>query len=182
MAEVTTSDEQIGANLTRLRGEMSQKELAAKMRPLGWKWSQATVWSIEKGERPLRLTEAEDVCQVLGVLVGALTYPDWYARINQQALGLISARSHLEQAIRDYANAQIALAVNADLAEEHLDGNLVASIQSDLAETPSSLATAVLNKMLVESNHDLHWIAAKESSSRFVRELLGRWHDLEQDE
>lgn len=35
------------------------------MRTRGWKWSQATVWAVEKGERPLRLAEAEDLVSIL---------------------------------------------------------------------------------------------------------------------
>ncbi|UTT52311.1 helix-turn-helix domain-containing protein [Microbacterium maritypicum] len=65
-------DEQIGENLTKLRGEMSQKDLATAMRGRGWKWSQATVWSIEKGERPLRLAEAVDVAWILDERLDAL--------------------------------------------------------------------------------------------------------------
>ncbi|WP_419775703.1 helix-turn-helix domain-containing protein [Microbacterium oxydans] len=44
---------------------MSQMDLAKAMRDRGWKWSQATVWSIERGDRPLRWSE--------GVDMGALT-------------------------------------------------------------------------------------------------------------
>ncbi|KJL46235.1 hypothetical protein RS84_02862 [Microbacterium hydrocarbonoxydans] len=51
---------------------MSQKDLASAMRDRGWKWSQATVWSIEKGERPLRLAEAVDVAWVLDERLDAL--------------------------------------------------------------------------------------------------------------
>ncbi len=36
------------------------------MRSRGWKWSQATMWSVERGERPLRLTEAKDLVAILG--------------------------------------------------------------------------------------------------------------------
>ncbi|GEB94399.1 helix-turn-helix domain-containing protein [Microbacterium lacticum] len=60
------TDEQIGRNLAAWRGDRSQKDLASAMRELGFKWSQATVWSIEKGERPLRLSEAEALAQVMG--------------------------------------------------------------------------------------------------------------------
>lgn len=67
-----TSDEQIGKNLVELRGDLSQKDLADAMRKLGFRWSQATVWSIEKGERPLRLTEAEAVAEILGETVNML--------------------------------------------------------------------------------------------------------------
>ena len=44
---------------------MSQKALADSMRSRGHKWSQATVWSVEQGERPLRYTEAQDLIQLL---------------------------------------------------------------------------------------------------------------------
>lgn len=46
---------------------MSQQALADRMRERGWKWSQATVWAVEKGERPLRLAEAMDLAQILGM-------------------------------------------------------------------------------------------------------------------
>ncbi|WP_292763784.1 helix-turn-helix domain-containing protein [Microbacterium sp. UBA3486] len=69
---MATDDEQIGKNLVSLRGEMSQKDLADAMRKLGFRWSQATVWSIEKGERPLRLSEAESVADILGESVNML--------------------------------------------------------------------------------------------------------------
>ena len=70
------NDELIGRNLTLLRGSMSQKELAERMRKLGFKWSQATVWSIEKGERPLRLTESEALGSVFGIHAQTLTFAE----------------------------------------------------------------------------------------------------------
>lgn len=60
-----TRDEEIGRTLNRLRGNHSQNRVAQAMRDRGHKWSQATVWSVEKGERPLRLTEAEDLAAFL---------------------------------------------------------------------------------------------------------------------
>lgn len=66
-------DKQIGETLKTLRGETSQEALADSMRERGWKWSQATVWSVEKGERPLRLAEAEDLASVLGTHLSTLT-------------------------------------------------------------------------------------------------------------
>lgn len=71
-----TTDEQIGKNLQRLRGELSQKDLAVAMRKAGYKWSQATVWSVEQGERPLRLTEAEELARILDVGTHMLTTSD----------------------------------------------------------------------------------------------------------
>lgn len=63
---VTLDDKVIGNNLKTLRGSMSQEELASKMRDSGFKWSKATVWSVEQGQRPLRLTEARAVLICLG--------------------------------------------------------------------------------------------------------------------
>jgi transcriptional regulator with XRE-family HTH domain len=74
-----TSDEQIGRNLASARGELSQKDLASKMRERGFKWSQATVWSIEKGERPLRLSEAQEVADILNRDVDVLLVRDGVA-------------------------------------------------------------------------------------------------------
>lgn len=62
-------NEQIGANLTQYRGEMSQVALAEKMTALGHSWAQATVWSIEKGKRPLKLNEAMDLANLLKISV-----------------------------------------------------------------------------------------------------------------
>jgi len=44
---------------------MSQAALAAAMREYGWKWSQPTVAAIEKGERGLKLAEAEALVAIL---------------------------------------------------------------------------------------------------------------------
>ena len=42
---------------------LSQQDLAARMRVAGFKWAQATVWNVESGDRPLRLTEAAEVAK-----------------------------------------------------------------------------------------------------------------------
>ena len=69
----------IGENVQRLRSAlpMTQAELANRMKQVGYKWSQATVWSVEKGERPLRLSEAEELGKILDVATsdGFLTLP-----------------------------------------------------------------------------------------------------------
>lgn len=43
---------------------LSQQDLANRMRDSGFKWSQATVWNVENGDRPLRLTEAIEIANV----------------------------------------------------------------------------------------------------------------------
>lgn len=76
-------DSAIGANVMRLRGEMSQQAVADAMRERGHKWSQATVWSVEKGDRPLRFTEAEDLASVFRVMLQSLTMTPKDARVVQ---------------------------------------------------------------------------------------------------
>ena len=62
-------DINVGKNLTRYRGSHSQQAIADAMRERGWKWSQATMWSIEKGDRPVRLVEAADLAVVLQISI-----------------------------------------------------------------------------------------------------------------
>ncbi len=58
---------QIGETVRELRGSLPQEAVAEGMRARGHvKWSQSTVWSVETGARPLRLTEAEALAEVLG--------------------------------------------------------------------------------------------------------------------
>lgn len=64
---VVSRDERIGRNLAALRNGTSQAALAALMRDEGWKWSQPTVAAIEKGERGLKLAEAETLVSILGL-------------------------------------------------------------------------------------------------------------------
>lgn len=72
----STVDQQIGATVRELRAERSQKALAEAMRERGHSWSQATVWSVEQGSRPLRLAEARDLARELGVSVQRLATHD----------------------------------------------------------------------------------------------------------
>ncbi|WP_228266658.1 hypothetical protein [Ornithinimicrobium ciconiae] len=68
-------EETVGRNVVAMRGNMSQQALAEVMRDRGHKWSQATVWSVEKGERPLRLMEAKDLADIFGSSVVSLFAP-----------------------------------------------------------------------------------------------------------
>lgn len=48
----------------------SQADLAKAMRERGPKWSQATVWAVEKGDRPLRHSEAIELADLIGLPLG----------------------------------------------------------------------------------------------------------------
>jgi transcriptional regulator with XRE-family HTH domain len=63
----SADNEHIGAAVAALRGGRSQASVAEDMRELGHeKWSQSTVWAVEKGTRPLRLSEANDLAGIFG--------------------------------------------------------------------------------------------------------------------
>lgn len=65
-------DSEVGARLATLRGDVSQAALAAQMKEKGFKWSQSTVWAVEKGDRPLRFTEAVAAAEVLNSSIDLL--------------------------------------------------------------------------------------------------------------
>ncbi len=71
-------NERIGRVVAAVRGERSQQSVADAMKELGHdKWSQSTVWAVEKGTRPLRLAEATNLAIVLRCLVADfLRVPD----------------------------------------------------------------------------------------------------------
>jgi len=62
-------DFEIGRKLAniRLKRSLSQDQLADMMNERGHQWSRKTVWSMERGIRSIRLSEAYDLEDVLGV-------------------------------------------------------------------------------------------------------------------
>lgn len=63
---MSSLDSTIGQNIQRIRGTLTQEELAVRMRKLGHPWTKMTVYNIERGERQLRLAEASDLLKSLG--------------------------------------------------------------------------------------------------------------------
>ncbi|MBW3080901.1 hypothetical protein [Bifidobacterium saguinibicoloris] len=66
MSENMTRDEMVGANVKRLRGKVSMDRLVDLMCNAGNTWSKTTIFNIEHGRRPLRLSEASDLLKCLG--------------------------------------------------------------------------------------------------------------------
>jgi hypothetical protein len=94
---------QIGENVHELRGSVPQETVAAGMRERGHaKWSQSTVWSVETGSRPLRLTEAEDLAKVLGrgTTVEGLLQPPAQAAVQLALYGAASDVVELWRQVR----------------------------------------------------------------------------------
>lgn len=78
-----TSDEHIGQNLRTFRGLKSQTEVASDMALRGFPWSQTTVYQVETGKRPLRMTEAVALAEILDFSLDSLLAPTASNRLEQ---------------------------------------------------------------------------------------------------
>lgn len=63
-------DRNVAANLRqfRERGGVSQDELAQRMSERGFGFTQATIWKIERGQRPVKISEAVALGESLGMI------------------------------------------------------------------------------------------------------------------
>lgn len=104
----------IGSNLVRLREGRSQKDIADAMRARGWKWSQATVSSVEQGDRPLRLAEASDLALVLNKPLWRLLTDEPEAKVLRVLDDAVSARLALAKATYNFHAEQNSLKVAFD--------------------------------------------------------------------
>lgn len=127
---------------------MSQKDLAIAMRERGHKWSQATVWNVERGERPLRLSEATALADVLELQsVQSITAPEG-------EFEYLVTESKLHAAERELAlQAESVLRLKRQMVEElnamytkDLDSSAVRALEWQLRTTP----VEVVNDVLVE--------------------------------
>lgn len=148
-------DRRIGENLARLRGSLTQQALANEMRLRGWKWSQATVWSVEKAERPLRLAEALDVADILGCTVGdfgrlPIELALWHD-LDEAREGLTRAYRTACDAIEQLERASSELAFMTRVAAknpEHVDPEMLAYYIADVNTLTLEGAIRVANERL----------------------------------
>lgn len=111
-------NERIGQAVALLRRGSSQQAVADAMRARGHeKWSQSTVWAVEKGTRPLRLAEAQDLASVLGCQLWELTRTPPEVELLVSLDKAASAYFTLKQATYDYLVAQNSLAVDVERVE-----------------------------------------------------------------
>jgi len=137
---MAVDDAQIGRNLARFRGQRPQKDVADAMRERGHKWSQATVWAVEKGDRPLRLTEAQDVMRILGMHTWDLTRTDSRAGLALALRDMNTTSRKLREIAQEYLRAQMLVASYADVLEEHAEDGL--GLESLLEDTTAWLSTS----------------------------------------
>lgn len=132
------------------------------MRKLGHRWTQATVWAIEKGERSLKLAEAVSLAQVLGLSQYEAAFmgdPDG-ARIDlsRAARLLFTVQRDAERAVRAYMRRRLGLA--ADLLnisdETLLSANISVATKSQLtrALAPEADPELIVSRVIED------WISA----------------------
>lgn len=125
---------------------MTQQALADVMKARGWKWSQATVWSIEKGERPLRLAEAVDLVDVLDLegVKELITTP--LVTMSWQRLSLVAqAERALEVATQEFMRAQFDLATVADMVDS--EGLPLPDVDEDLEARLEQTPEQIIQKL-----------------------------------
>jgi transcriptional regulator with XRE-family HTH domain len=129
MTEDPISDDAfIGAKIARIRGILryDQVDLARRIREKGVNWSQGTLSKVEAGARPVRLSEAPHVADVLGVELGALLpggdHVDTQISARVQELALVEqlVRERREE-LQDANLARQALAMRPP-SEDEMEG------------------------------------------------------------
>lgn len=171
---MVNKDELIGQNVIRLRGEMTQQALADAMRTRGYKWSQATVWSVEKGERPLRLSEASDVAKVLHTSV------DHLLAMPLDLLYVVTFTRYsdaLDQARQDLEGAAFAcLSLRDDLREQMREhGDKLSDEAVQLAELVMTRAepestVARINAEFADGDAELRTLVRTHTAQKYVGE------------
>ncbi|MHA7298209.1 helix-turn-helix transcriptional regulator [Pseudarthrobacter sp. MDT3-1] len=120
----------------------SQSELARRMVDAGWpKYTQMTVSRTEKGDRPIRLNEAESLAQVFDVELYNLWSPRQLRRLGAATEQVSRLASDLEKLIDSYLDAQFKLASIAD--HVGLPEDEVSIIAAELLDTPETIAARV---------------------------------------
>lgn len=163
-------DRIIGENVARVRAaaNRSQADVADEMRRKGFKWSQATVWSVEKGERPLRLAEAEALAAVLDdsrvsdFLSAPLTYLYFARELEFQRL-----ENALLHAARNWADGLIRLAIIADEVEAvEGEAELRDLMMANLTDDPWSFFANEVSTTLDRVRHEVVAIMSEQAEVR----------------
>ncbi len=150
-------DKNVAANLRVYRETrgVSQEELAQRMTDRGFGFSQATIWKIEQGKRPVKIGEVVALAHALGLIRWAdLTLDP--ASANHQArlehAHRMAAESYLQikTATTAYLEAQIEVAFATREARDA--GVPVGLLWTSWLETPAE--RAVLEARIEEQEHD----------------------------
>ena len=142
---LTNIDQNIAANLRlhREAGNVSQEELAQRMSDRGFGFTQATVWKVESGQRPVRASELVALADSLQVISAmSLTSEPGAARhhvqLQQANRNAYDAYGALKESAAAYLQTQIELAFAA--REAHDEGLAVSEIHTSWLSIPAEQA------------------------------------------
>lgn len=143
----TSAEDHFAANLRLLRDHrgLSQESLAKQMTDRGYKWGQATVYKIEKGERRMQLGEALAVAAILEVPVDKMAAGTgdivMLSKIRTARAELADLRERLERNARVYEAARYCLldlattaGASTKRASEEILAMLTAQERQEIAE------------------------------------------------
>lgn len=158
--DVHPIDAQVGDNIRGMREELGldQKDVADAMRDAGFKWSQATVWSIEKDGRPLRFSEATALSRVLNphgsVPLETFLYDDYSTELRNALSGIEAHGQQARHSIRMLLAAWDGLAQSVrNVKEDHDVSELPQYSQDMLRQAKLRLDTShpveVVREMLI---------------------------------
>lgn len=150
-----THNAMIGGNLAKLRQQsgLTQEDVAGQMRnKYGYKWSKATVWAVESGERPLKLTEAQDVLKCLGL--------DWIVFLPMLLQG--EETSDELEIKRQILRRRFESVGVPELAAAYFDFLLAAAVSTENDEVAREDAESTLDEYGPESLNSYYWGYLKE--------------------
>ncbi len=138
-------DQNIAANLRAYReaGSVSQEELAQRMTNRGFGFSQATIWKVESGQRPVRASELIALADSLGIMLATDLTDEPEMTRHEIQLEQSNRKAHrayeaLKEAAADYLEAQVELVVAARQA--HDAGLAVTELHTSWLDTPAEEA------------------------------------------
>jgi transcriptional regulator with XRE-family HTH domain len=159
------TDRDIGAIVAALRGQTPQRDLAEKMTQQGFRWTQGTVSSVEKGERSLKLTEGAALAEVLGTDVQSLVKDEDAARIEREYRAV-------EQALRD-AHQELRSATSKLLAAQAYSRHIRS--QSTEQEHEPADAEAQLDPVAVVADEQKRVEKELQESDQVMRSILAEY-------
>lgn len=96
-----TFDELVGRNVRAYREARgwTQRQLADRLRELGWPLDDTAITRVEKGQRSLRVAQARQIAAALEKPISVLFTSDTYARLNSTGLEYVTRLNDLGRAM-----------------------------------------------------------------------------------
>jgi transcriptional regulator with XRE-family HTH domain len=149
-------DQKIAANVREYRENrgLSQDELAQRMTDRGFGFSQATIWKIERGQRPVKASEAAALADALDILSLSFLLADPESGRHEARLDTLHRHCGAAyQAVKDAASTYLELQVNLAFAvREARDAGVgVHIVWTSWLDTPPERAVI---EARVEADHE----------------------------